>query len=68
MATAILSISWVAGYPYWDANSEVLLVSAIKVKKGLLRESWQAFHIEIIPATSYSPTQLPAQYHRLQQA
>lgn len=23
---------------------------------------------ELIPATSYSPTQFPAQYHRLQQA
>jgi hypothetical protein len=23
---------------------------------------------KIIPATSYSPTQFPAQYHRLQQA
>ena len=28
----------------------------------------QAGFVKIIPATSYSPTQLPAQYHRLQQA
>ena len=32
------------------------------------REQMLSRAFELIPATSYSPTQFPAQYHRLQQA
>ena len=50
---------------------------ACLARKGLAREkgvkkgriiSDAAFFSELIPATTYSPTQLPAQYHRLKRA
>ena len=36
-------------------------------RKSPLKFTLSGLHL-IIPATSYSPTQFPVQYHRLQQA
>ena len=61
------SSNWRAALAPTRYREVVLTVSKFKAKarenKMLSRAS-----CELIPATSYSPTQFPAQYHRLQQA